>query len=42
MSERKERQADMVISLQVFFDIRYQKGEIIKLMGENGKKVWIF
>lgn len=40
MSERKERQADMVISLQVFFDIRYQKGEIIKkLMGENGKKV---
>ena len=27
----------MVISLQVFFDIRYQKGEIIKLMGENGK-----
>jgi hypothetical protein len=39
MSERKDRQADMVISLQVFFDIRYQKGEIIKLMGENGKKV---
>lgn len=41
-SKRKDRQADMVISLQVFFDIRYQKGEIIKLMGENGKKCRFF
>ncbi len=31
-----------MFGLPFFFDIEYQKGEIIKLMGENGKKCRFF